>query len=391
MIVFPEFALNCLSTIKNNGYEAYFVGGCVRDALLGRNFDDIDITTNAKPEEITALFPHTVPTGIKHGTVTVIIDNKAVEVTTFRTEGKYTDARHPDKVNFVTDLSEDLKRRDFTINALAFDPEKGIIDLFDGVGDLKKRLIRAVGDPNTRFEEDALRILRAYRFSSVLGFDIEQSTKTASISLSEKIKNISGERILTELIKLSKGTPNDDFISFLNTGVLASFGIIGTKNSAEIFKKTHSLNCGNIEKFCIFVALTEHNTKEIKDKLKPSNDIVKLIEDLDRLIASGIRLRTKQEIKESFYSHSRKNTENYILYLSLFDEEILGKTRKLISEIDMNKEAYCLSQLDISGDDLKAVGFRGEEIGKCLTKAMNIVIKSPKLNNKESLLKIILG
>ena len=175
----PEHVNFIIQTLNAHGYEGYAVGGCVRDTMLGRTPQDWDITTSAKPEEVKALFAHTIDTGIQHGTVTVMLDHVGYEITTYRIDGEYEDARHPKEVTFTSNLIEDLKRRDFTINAMAYNEEQGLVDAFDGVGDLKKGIIRCVGNPQERFTEDALRMLRAVRFAAQLGFAIENETKAA--------------------------------------------------------------------------------------------------------------------------------------------------------------------------------------------------------------------
>ena len=179
-IMVPGAVREILKTLQDAGYEAYIVGGCVRDAILGLEPKDWDITTSALPEQVKSLFSNTVDTGIQHGTVMVIRHGTGYEVTTYRIDGEYKDGRHPENVVFTRSLAEDLKRRDFTINAFAYSPEKGVVDMFDGLEDLENRLIRCVGDPNARFSEDALRIMRAVRFSAQLAFKIETVTLAAS-------------------------------------------------------------------------------------------------------------------------------------------------------------------------------------------------------------------
>ena len=191
MLSIPENAARVIDRLTQNGYEAYIVGGCVRDSLLGLTVSDFDITTSAKPEKVIELFEKTVPTGIKHGTVTVMIGNEPIEVTTFRTEGVYNDSRHPEDVEFVSDIREDLSRRDFTVNAIAYNEKTGIVDLFGGMSDLENKILRAVGDPEKRFREDALRILRLFRFASQLGFEIEENTLNSALSLKDGLENIS--------------------------------------------------------------------------------------------------------------------------------------------------------------------------------------------------------
>ena len=198
----PENAAVILKGLSEAGYEAYVVGGCVRDSLLGREPKDWDITTSARPEQVKAVFAHTIDTGIEHGTVTVMIGKEGYEVTTYRIDGEYEDSRHPKEVQFTSQLLEDLKRRDFTINAMAYNPDRGIVDAFDGIGDLERKIIRCVGVPQERFDEDALRIMRAVRFSAQLGFEIDGPTKEAIIEKVQQLENISAERIQMELVKI---------------------------------------------------------------------------------------------------------------------------------------------------------------------------------------------
>ncbi|MBR4973017.1 MAG: hypothetical protein IKY45_00970, partial [Clostridia bacterium] len=201
MLKIPPKTEYVIKKLAENGFEAYIVGGCVRDMLLGITPFDYDVTTNATPQEVINLFEKTVPTGIKHGTVTVIIKNEPIEVTTFRCESGYADNRHPESVTFVSSLKEDLARRDFTVNALAYNNDNGLKDFFGGQEDLKTRTLRAVGNPNTRFSEDALRILRLFRFAATLEFEIESNTLEAALSLSKNLSTISRERIAVELKK----------------------------------------------------------------------------------------------------------------------------------------------------------------------------------------------
>ena len=201
-IKLPENAKKILDTIHEAGFEAYVVGGCVRDAVLGRTPGDWDITTNALPQDIKKLFKRTIDTGIEHGTVTVMMGKEGYEVTTYRIDGKYEDNRHPSEVTFTKNLTEDMKRRDFTINAMAYSEEEGLIDRFGGLEDIEKRLIRCVGDPRERFSEDALRIMRAIRFSAQLDYSIEDETREAIKELAPTLEKISAERIQVELVKL---------------------------------------------------------------------------------------------------------------------------------------------------------------------------------------------
>lgn len=210
-IKLPEKVEYIIHTLEEAGYEAYAVGGCVRDSLLGREPDDWDITTSARPQQVKAVFPRTIDTGIQHGTVTVMMGKEGFEVTTYRIDGEYEDSRHPKEVIFTANLIEDLKRRDFTINAFAYNDRSGIVDAFDGMEDLENGIIRCVGDAKERFTEDALRMMRAVRFSAQLGYDIEEKTKEAITLLAPNLKNISAERIQVELVKLLQ-SPHPDYL-----------------------------------------------------------------------------------------------------------------------------------------------------------------------------------
>lgn len=203
----PKNVDTAINLLQSAGFEAYAVGGCVRDSLLGKTPNDWDITTSAKPEDMKSVFAdfHCIDTGIKHGTVTVVIDGEPLEITTFRLDGEYEDNRHPKSVTFTSDLGADLGRRDFTVNAMAYSKMTGTVDLFGGQNDLKNGIIRCVGDPDRRFNEDALRILRALRFASALDFEIEEKTAQSLLKNRALLGNISEERIAKELLKLVCG------------------------------------------------------------------------------------------------------------------------------------------------------------------------------------------
>lgn len=219
----PEKVNTIIEALLAHGYEAYAVGGCVRDSLLGREADDWDITTSASPYEVKELFRRTIDTGIQHGTVTVMLDKEGFEVTTYRIDGEYEDGRHPKEVLFTKNLEEDLKRRDFTINAMAYNEQTGLVDIFGGIKDLENGIIRCVGVARERFEEDALRILRAYRFSAQLGFEIDAETRRAASVLAGNLKKISAERIRTELTKLLLSKNPDRLVWAMEDGITPEF------------------------------------------------------------------------------------------------------------------------------------------------------------------------
>ena len=216
----PKDVCFIIECIEKNGFEGFVVGGCVRGYILSDNAKDWDITTNALPQEIKNIFSHTVDTGIKHGTVTVVLNNQNYEVTTYRIDGEYIDNRHPETVVFTTKIEEDLSRRDFTMNAIAYSKSKGYIDPFLGIQDIQKKIIKGVGDPDKRFKEDALRMMRAIRFSAQLGFEIEDDTLDAIKNNKELIKNISVERIREEFLKLINSEYIEKFYLLKHSGLL---------------------------------------------------------------------------------------------------------------------------------------------------------------------------
>ena len=383
-LIFPDFSLKCLKKIEENGFEAWFVGGCVRDAFLGRDFYDIDIATNATPTDIINIFDKTVPTGIKHGTVTVIIDKNSIEVTTYRSEAGYFDTRHPDSVEFMSDITEDLSRRDFTINALAFHPKRGLVDLFFGIEDLNNRIIRCVNNPHTRLSEDALRILRAYRFSSQLGFSIEKETESAAISLLENLKLLSGERILSELIKLICGKNPDKIKTLISNGSLEFCGI--KSKCSNLSKLSQITNTSDI-RLPIFLNLCGFDSNLLKSILKIDRKSLTLTTSLYDII-NHKKPKTKSEIKRTLSKYDKSVFELYLEYLSITEDDFSSLKEKYL-EIIENNEPYKISHLNICGDEIAALGINGKEIGLQLEHLLKIVIDNPSFNKKETLISLI--
>lgn len=388
MLKFHEYAYKCIRQLNKNGFEGYLVGGCVRDALLNRVSDDIDITTNAKPEDVIRIFEHTIPTGIKHGTITVIIDEHPIEVTTYRVESNYSDARHPDKVTFVNELSADLSRRDFTINALAYNNEASLVDLHSGVEDLNNKVIRTVGNPELRFKEDALRILRAIRFACVLDFRIEANTLSATFSNSELLCTVSGERILQELYKLSLAKDFGSFIDFVNFGALSSFGIYPSNISNSAFKRLTEFKSDKENKLSLLISLIKHDTETIIRTLKPSKKLSDNLIFLDFAQNSEI-LTDKISLKHFLSKYGEDKTLLYLNYLSLFDPIKYKILVEYITEIKENNEPYRISDLALNGDDIRNVGFIGTDVGKVLKALLTYVITDERKNNKKDLLNFI--
>lgn len=382
MLFLPSDTEYIIETLQKNGYEAFAVGGCVRDMLNGDTPHDFDITTSAEPETVMSLFEKTVPTGIKHGTVTVIINGVPNEVTTYRTDGEYRDHRRPDSVIFVKSLREDLARRDFTVNAMAYNQKDGLKDFFGGREDIENRILRAVGEPGRRFYEDALRIMRLFRFSSVLGFDIEENTLKAALEYAPTLKSVSAERIYSELLKTLCGKnpaalkPLTDIggLGFLGVNTSPDYGILPLLGSADT-KLFAFLYSGGAE---VTAAL---------DFLRVPNKTKKAAQDMLTLLNMPFP-KTKPEIKEMLYLTSPPSAENYFDYRSAYGKDCAA-ARDMLTEIIKNGEPYRISDLKIGGRDLKKCGISGRAIGETLEKLRRSVLKNPELNTRSELIKAV--
>lgn len=382
MLFLPSDTEYIIETLQKNGYEAFAVGGCVRDMLNGDTPHDFDITTSAEPETVMSLFEKTVPTGIKHGTVTVIINGVPNEVTTYRTDGEYRDHRRPDSVIFVKSLREDLARRDFTVNAMAYNKKDGLKDFFGGKQDIQNRILRAVGEPGRRFYEDALRILRLFRFSSVLGFDIEENTLKAALEYAPTLKSVSAERIYSELLKTLCGKnpaalkPLTDIggLGFLGVNTSPDYGILPLLGSADT-------------KLFAFLYSGGAEVSPALDFLKVPNKTKKAAQDMLTLLNMPFP-KTKPEIKEMLYLTSYSSAENYFDYRSAYGKDCAA-ARDMLTEIIKNGEPYRISDLKIGGRDLKKCGISGRAIGETLEKLRRSVLKNPELNTRSELIKAV--
>ena len=382
MLFLPSDTEYIIETLQKNGYEAYAVGGCVRDMLNGDTPHDFDITTSAEPEAVISLFKKTVPTGIKHGTVTVIINGVPNEVTTYRTDGEYRDHRRPDSVIFVKSLREDLARRDFTVNAMAYNKRDGLKDFFGGKQDIQNRILRAVGEPERRFYEDALRILRLFRFSSVLGFNIEENTLKAALEYAPTLKSVSAERIYSELLKTLCGKnpaalkPLTDISGLRFSGLTSDpdYGLLPLLGSADT-------------KLFAFLYSGGADVTAALDFLRVPNKTKKAARDMLTLLNMPFP-KTKPEIKEMLYLTSPVSVENYFDYKAAYGENC-ENARNMLSEIIENAEPYKISDLKIRGEDLKKLGIRGRETGEMLEALRKYVIPDPTLNTKSRLLEEI--
>ena len=323
MIIIPQHALTVVERLERYGYEAYVVGGCVRDSLMGRCPKDWDVCTNALPEEVLRVFKrfHVIKTGLQHGTVTVMVDKQPVEVTTFRIDGNYTDNRHPDSVNFVSRVEEDLARRDFTINAMAYNPARGLVDAFGGQEDLQASIIRCVGEPDARFNEDGLRILRALRFAARYDFGIETETAFSMHRNRHLLENVSVERIFTEL-----------------KGILAGEGVLGMM---QAFPDIFSII---IPELAPAVGFDQHNPHHCYDvwthtahavQAAPADEVLRLALLLHD-IAKPATFTMGEDGKGHFYGHGEKGAEmarNIMLHLKS-DTATLQTVVTLVREHD---------------------------------------------------------
>lgn len=434
-IQIPEKAAQVLEKLHEAGYEAYVVGGCVRDSLLRRDPQDWDITTSAAPEQVKALFRRTVDTGIKHGTVTVMMDREAFEVTTYRIDGEYEDGRHPREVTFTSNLEEDLKRRDFTINAMAYSDREGLVDLFGGVEDLKSGVIRCVGNPLDRFGEDALRILRAIRFSAQLGYEIEPGTRQAVCALAPTLSKISAERIRTELVKLLVSDHPEYLRIAYETGVTKV--VLPEFDRCMDTPQNHPHHCFHVGEHTL-VSLTKVPADRIlrltmllhdmgkPDALETDGEGITHFhghEVMGEKIARSILMRLKfdndsiakicklvlyhgygddftWDLKLARRSLNRIGLEAFPDLFTVKRGDILAQSdylreeklaavdlwQKLYEQILEENQCVTLKTLAINGSDLIRLGWTpGREIGETLSRLLEQVLEDPRRNNKEYL------
>lgn len=392
----PREVEKIIETLEAGGFEAYAVGGCVRDTLLGREPEDWDITTSARPEQVKRLFRRTIDTGIQHGTVTVLENHRGFEVTTYRIDGEYEDGRHPKNVEFTASLTEDLKRRDFTINAMAYSKKTGIVDEFGGVEDLERGIIRCVGTAKERFTEDALRILRAIRFSAQLGFDIEERTLEAVREIAPNLVHVSKERIQVELTKLLKSPHPERMHLVFDTGIApyvsAHFAEAG--NPGEGGAKnwlTAEFEAEKSVRWAAFLrALESPGACRILKELKLDNDTISRV----RLLAENWRRPLPAEKYELRKAMSRMDGEMFDCLLGF--RETAGtdspaqaeRLQELTGEIRRAGDCISLKELAVTGRDLIDAGVKpGPEIGERLNRMLEEVLRCPEHNTKEYLLR----
>ena len=379
MLFIPPEIQFIIETLNKNGFEAYLVGGCVRDMLMDIPPHDYDITTSAPPEAILTLFEKTVPTGIKHGTVTVINGGIAAEVTTYRADGDYTDHRRPKSVTFVKSLKEDLARRDFTVNAIAYNKTKGVKDFFGGIKDINNKILRAVGEPKKRFREDALRILRLFRFASVLEFTPEKETLNAALKCAPLLESISAERISSELRKAINGKKPAALKPLTDIRGLEFIGI-----KAPDYSKIIPLQGEGLALFGFLYSSTD-NLISALEFLKPSNKEKKLYQNILTLLSLPLP-QSKEEIKEMLFKTDPCSVEKYLYFKNSYFGTDTQNAFNMLSEITENGEPYRISDLKIGGKNLINMGVSGEKIGETLEYLRGLVVINPEQNRKSILL-----
>lgn len=408
-----------IKELENHGFEAFIVGGCVRDSIMKRKPNDWDITTNARPKDMMKIFKKTIPTGVEHGTVTIMENNVAYEATTYRIDGQYLDMRHPEEVKFSKNIIDDLSRRDFTINAMAYNQKTGLVDSFDGIKDIEKKLIRCVGDPDQRFNEDALRMVRAIRFSAKLGFEIEEKTFNSILKNSKNIESISVERINRELEEIIEYNP----LKLENFNMINLSDYLFGGKSLEMNNIENAYNVEsfiNKEKTCKYLD-SDDEEKKYKQALKRAL----IFEDRSQVELSKIMrsLRySKKEIEYTIAIHSILKDEKYELltenskdysHKKLLLKYILRDLKNiylvkyaiyskfieknanpsicfsLFNDIIESGECFSISQLKLNGRDIiKNDIASGAQVGKILSGLLEHVIHNPSDNEKDKLLSL---
>lgn len=364
-----------LDTYKRAGYEAHCVGGCVRDMLMGSEPQDYDIATNAPCEVTLELFDKVIPTGIKHGTVTVLLSDKPYEITRYRVDGDYHDHRRPDSVTFTEDFKQDLSRRDFTVNAIGYNPDMGICDPYGGEADIKSGIIRTVGEPDKRFFEDALRILRGVRFSSRLGFEIEKHTLDSIIKNAYTLSSVSAERIAIELIKTMAGKVPSLISIVINSEGLSEFGF----KSCDSFEVLDRMPTCPLLRLSALISLCSADPHKICDKLKLSRlQRKEIIGFYNVLSCNSLDLIfIKRQLDDLGYDNCADAIKGY----GVFHSRDTASLQKEFEIAQRESHPYNLKMLQIKGKDIMALGFKGEEIGNAQDFLLSKVVENPSFNN----------
>lgn len=431
-IELPSKVKYILDVLDAHGYEAYVVGGCVRDSILSRTPGDWDITTSARPEEVKTLFRRTIDTGIAHGTVTVMQGDEGFEVTTYRIDGTYEDGRHPSEVVFTPDLKEDLLRRDFTINAMAYNEKAGLVDLYGGMEDLENKLIRCVGNADERFNEDALRILRAVRFAAQLDFRIEEETYAAIKRHAENLRKVSAERIQMEIVKLLVSPNPERWIDLYNTGITSvimpefDVAMATPQNSVHHMYNVgehtiHALVACRPEKILRLTMLLhdlgkpaarvtddrgfDHFPRHAEISAVIAKDILKRLRfdnETTNIVTKLVKYhdyRPEPEPTAVRWALNKIGDELFPLFLEVQWADNSAKSEfglddkfdrvqavcDVYEDVLKNRDCVKLSDLAINGNDLLALGVKGKEVGRLLNLALELVVEDPDMNEHDSL------
>lgn len=394
-ILVPQAAGEIIEQLNTHGFEAYVVGGCVRDSLLMRTPEDWDITTSANPDQVKAIFPRTVDTGIQHGTVTVLDDKVGYEVTTYRIDGEYEDGRHPKSVEFTRNLTEDLRRRDFTINAMAYSDRDGLVDIFEGQKDLQQGIIRCVGDAKDRFTEDALRILRAIRFSAQLGFDIEEETKKAITVIAPNMLKVSRERIQVELTKLLVSSHPETIVEVYESKI-APYICEPFNQALKTISGVGGLKLLPANKHMRWAGLLRHQLPEVSvsilRELKLDNDTINQVKTLVSFWNQEIPAK-KPAIRKVMSKLTPELFSDLLLFQRIFREKSYLDTLKMVEEYakEIIRDGDCihLKDMAVTGKELIEAGRKpGPKIGTVLDTLFEDVMKNPEHNQKDYLMNL---
>lgn len=387
----PKYVRQILFTLQGHGYPAYLVGGCVRDMLLEHRPHDWDICTGALPEQVMALFPGSRPTGLAHGTVTVVIGSRQVEVTTFRTEGSYADHRHPDRVAFVTELTEDLSRRDFTMNAIALAADGLLADPFGGVEDIREKRIRCVGEPALRFEEDALRMLRALRFSAKLGFTIEINTLLAIQEKAPLAATLAAERVREELEKLLLTDAPETVYPLMEMGLLDAY-LLDRPLFSPLFRKLRRLPRKALYRWAGLTVLLCRlgcidSAEDFLRSLRLDSRSIRCCAAAEQLLRQPLPT-TPLAWKKALHAWEVPGVS---CAAAVSDALYGGQSLKALRAVLRSGECFSLKHLAVSGDDLLALGLRGRALGEMLNFLLDYVMEFPENNRRELLLSLAGG
>ena len=389
----PKYVKQVLVTLQSHGYAAYLVGGCVRDMILGVHPQDWDICTSALPEQVRALFEHTVTVGIRHGTVAVMIRSHAVEVTTFRSDGSYADHRHPDAVSFVGDLTSDLARRDFTMNAIALPPDGFVVDPFGGIADIENRIIRCVGEPERRFEEDALRMFRALRFSARLGFAVEEKTLAAIYEKAPHAASLSAERVRDEVEKMLLTARPQMLLTAIDAGLLDRYLCRRREDDpvSELIRLT-ALPKKALPRWAAFCAILERHG--MIDSPQTFLQALRLDGRTQRCCGDCCALlrdpppRTPKEWKILL---NRYGVDTTACAAQCSDILYTRHCTAALRAVLKSGECFSIRHLAVTGDDLVELGLRGKELGEMLSFLLDYVMDYPDNNRRELLLQLVRG